>query len=113
MYYDPMVAKLVTYGETRDDAIAEMRAALDAYYIRGISHNIPFVAAVMANKRFQSGNITTNFIAEEYPDGFSADDLPNDDPAMLVVVAGYLNQRVAERNARVTGQVSDHPLQVA
>lgn len=113
MFYDPMVAKLVTYGETRDDAIGEMRAALDAYYIRGISHNIPFLAAVMANKRFQDGNITTNFIAEEYPNGFSADDLPNDDPATLIVVAGYINQRIAERNAGITGQVSDHPLEIA
>jgi len=113
MYYDPMVAKLITYGETRDQAIGEMRAALDAYYIRGISHNIPFLAAVMANKRFQDGNITTNFIAEEYPDGFSADDLPNEDPATLVVVAAYLNQRYAERNSGITGQVSDHPIKVA
>ena len=113
MYYDPMVAKLITYGENRDQAIGEMRAALDAYYIRGISHNIPFLAAVMANKRFQDGNITTNFIAEEYPDGFSADDLPNEDPATLVVVAAYLNQRYAERNSGITGQVSDHPIKVA
>lgn len=113
MFYDPMVAKLITYGENRDQAIGEMRRALDAYYIRGISHNIPFLAAVMANKRFQDGNITTNFIAEEYPDGFSADDLPNDDPATLIVVAAYINQRHAERNAGITGQVSDHPLEIA
>ncbi|MHC8492890.1 acetyl-CoA carboxylase biotin carboxylase subunit [Thalassospira sp. SM2505] len=113
MYYDPMVAKLITYGETRDQAIAEMRSALDAYYIRGISHNIPFLAAVMANKRFQDGNITTNFIAEEYPDGFSSDDLPDEDPSTLIVVAAYLNQRYAERNSGITGQVSDHPIKVS
>ncbi|MDG4719008.1 MULTISPECIES: acetyl-CoA carboxylase biotin carboxylase subunit [Thalassospira] len=113
MYYDPMVAKLITYGETRDQAIDEMRAALDGYYIRGISHNIPFLAAVMANKRFQDANITTNFIAEEYPDGFSSDDLPDEDPSTLVVVAAYLNQRYAERNSGITGQISDHPIKVA
>ncbi|MCC9625728.1 acetyl-CoA carboxylase biotin carboxylase subunit [Thalassospira sp. MA62] len=113
MFYDPMVAKLISYGADRDQAIAEMRTALDAYYIRGISHNIPFLAAVMANKRFQDGNITTNFIAEEYPDGFSADDLPNDDPATLIVVVAYLNQRLVERNAGISGQVSDHPLEIA
>lgn len=107
MFYDPMVAKLVTYGEDRDAAIAQMRAALDAYFIRGISHNIPFLAAVMANKRFQEGRLTTNFIAEEYPDGFSSDDLPDDDPAYLISVAAYINQRVAERNAGVTGQYRD------
>lgn len=113
MYYDPMVAKLITYGDTRDQAIDEMRAALDGYYIRGISHNIPFLAAVMANKRFQDGNITTNFIAEEYPNGFSSDDLPDDDPSTLIVVAAYLNQRYAERNSGITGQISDHPIKVA
>jgi propionyl-CoA carboxylase alpha chain len=113
MYYDPMVAKLITYGETRDQAIDEMRAALDGYYIRGISHNIPFLAAVMANKRFQDGNITTNFIAEEYPNGFSSDDLPDEDPSTLIVVAAYLNQRYAERNSGITGQISDHPIKIA
>ena len=108
MFYDPMVAKLVSYGADRAEAIHHMRSALDAYFIRGISHNIPFLAAVMANKRFQDGNITTNFIAEEYPDGFSADDLPNDDPQTLITVAAYINQRLAERNGGITGQVCEN-----
>jgi propionyl-CoA carboxylase alpha chain len=108
MFYDPMVAKLVSYGADRAEAIHHMRSALDAYFIRGISHNIPFLAAVMANKRFQDGNITTNFIAEEYPNGFSADDLPNDDPQTLITVAAYINQRMAERNGGITGQFRDN-----
>ena len=108
MFYDPMVAKLVSYGADRDEAIHHMRRALDAYFIRGISHNIPFLAAVMANKRFQDGNITTNFIAEEYPHGFSADDLPNDDPQTLITVAAYINQRMAERNGGITGQYREN-----
>ncbi|OSQ41114.1 acetyl/propionyl/methylcrotonyl-CoA carboxylase subunit alpha [Thalassospira sp. MCCC 1A01428] len=108
MFYDPMVAKLVSYGADRAEAIHHMRSALDAYFIRGISHNIPFLAAVMANKRFQDGNITTNFIAEEYPSGFSADDLPNDDPQTLITVAAYINQRMAERNGGITGQFRDN-----
>ncbi len=65
MHYDPMIGKLVTHGETREEAIATMRGALDALYIRGISHNIPFLSAVMANPRFQKGDISTDFIDQE------------------------------------------------
>jgi len=71
LFYDPMVAKLVTTAKTRLAAIDLMREALDIYYIRGIGHNVNFLAAVMLNKRFRDGNISTNFIAEEYPDGFT------------------------------------------
>ncbi len=70
MFYDPMIAKLVTYGENRDEAIDNMNDALDAYYIRGVSHNISFLNALIAHPRFVEGRLTTNFIAEEYPDGF-------------------------------------------
>ncbi|MCR9215242.1 MAG: acetyl/propionyl/methylcrotonyl-CoA carboxylase subunit alpha [Proteobacteria bacterium] len=71
MFYDPMIAKLVTYGKDRDEAIAEMGHALDAYEVKGIAHNINFLNAVCSHPRFRAGNITTGFIAEEYPDGFS------------------------------------------
>lgn len=107
MYYDPMVAKLVTYGVDRDAAIAEMRQALDAYYIRGISHNIPFLAAVMANERFQQGRLSTNFIAEEYADGFSSDDLAADDPGLLVAVAAYLQRLHEDRAVEISGRLED------
>ncbi|MBH9738030.1 acetyl/propionyl-CoA carboxylase subunit alpha, partial [Burkholderia cepacia] len=69
-FYDPMIAKLCTWGPTRDAAIGEMRAALDGFEVEGIGHNLPFCAAVMDHPRFVAGNITTAFIAEEYPEGF-------------------------------------------
>lgn len=75
MYYDPMIAKLCTWGETRDDAIQTMCEALDMFELEGIGHNLPFLSAVMGHDRFRSGNITTAFIAEEYPEGFQGVDL--------------------------------------
>ncbi|WP_119168322.1 acetyl-CoA carboxylase biotin carboxylase subunit [Algihabitans albus] len=93
MFYDPMIAKLATWGETRDAAIAEMRRALDAFYIRGVNHNIPFLAAVMAAERFQAGRLTTNYIAEEYPDGFQGRALPAENRNRLVSVAAVLQWR--------------------
>ncbi len=71
IYYDPMIAKLVTHAPTRTEAIAHMSRALDEFYIDGIAHNIPFLSAIMCHDRWIKGDITTNFIAEEYPDGFS------------------------------------------
>ena len=72
MFYDPMIAKLCTYGRDRPHAIDRMRGALDEFYIRGVSHNMPFLSALMAHPRFREGRLTTNFIAEEFPDGFTA-----------------------------------------
>ena len=110
LFYDPMVAKLITYGATRAAAIDEMRKALDAYYIRGISHNIPFLAAVLANKRFQQGHLSTNFIAEEYSDGFSTEDLTADDPKLLPAVAAVLNYVETGRNATIDGRLDPEHL---
>ena len=70
MFYDPMIAKLVTHGKTRGIAIDTQLAALDSYYIDGIQDNIPFIASVMDQKRFRSGKLTTAYIADEFPDGF-------------------------------------------
>ena len=70
VYYDPMVAKLVTHGADRAAAIAAMRAALNAYYVRGVSTNIGFLASIAAHPRFQAGDISTDFIAEVYPGGY-------------------------------------------
>lgn len=104
MFYDPMIAKLVTYGKDRTEAIAHMRQALDAYYIRGVSHNIPFLASLLGKQRFVDGRLTTNFIAEEYPDGFNAEDLPPEDPAVLVSVAVVVHRILRERDADISGQ---------
>ena len=71
MFYDPMIAKVTTWGRDRDSAIALMRRALDEFYIKGVHHNIAFLTALMANPRFLQGRLSTAFIAEEYPDGFS------------------------------------------
>ena len=71
MYYDPMIAKLITYGEDRKEACSRLSSALDAFVIKGIYTNISFVNSVLTNKKFLSGNITTAFLEEEYPKGYS------------------------------------------
>jgi propionyl-CoA carboxylase alpha chain len=97
MFYDPMIAKLCTYGKTRIDAIERMRRALDEFYVRGVSHNVPFLAALMAHPRFREGRLTTNFIAEEFKGGFTAAHLPPRDPAMLAAVAVVVDRIKSER----------------
>ena len=112
MFYDPMIAKLCTWGPTRADAIEEMRLALDTFEVEGIGHNLPFVGAVMDHPRFQSGNITTAFIAEEYPEGFQGAVL---DPATLrrVAAAAAAMNRVAEiRRTRISGTMDNHTRRV-
>ncbi len=105
VFYDPMIAKLCSYGKDRKEATAHMRAALDAYYIRGVSHNIPFLASVLGKKKFESGDLSTNFIAEEYPEGFSDKDLPAEDPSKLLAVAALVHNTYARRAASVSGQL--------
>ena len=108
MYYDPMIAKLCTWGPTRSDAIENMRVALDSFEVEGIGHNLPFLSAVMDHPRFESGNITTAFIAEEYPDGFVGVTLP-DDQIRRVAAAAAAMYRVAEiRRTRVSGRMDNH-----
>ena len=108
MFYDSMIAKLIVHGATREQAIARMRDALNAFVIRGISSNIPFQAALMQHPRFQSGNFNTGFIAEEYPKGFDASMVPHDDPALLVSVAAYVYRAFTDRSASITGQLQGH-----
>ena len=108
MFYDPMIAKLCTYGKTRNAAIDRMRRALDEFYIRGVSHNVPFLAALMAHPRFVAGNLTTNFIAEEFKGGFSAAFLPPRDPAVLAAVAAVVDRIGAQRAATSSGKLSAH-----
>ena len=108
MYYDSMIAKLITHGATRDQAIERMREALNAFVIRGISSNIPFQAALMQHPRFVSGNFNTGFIAEEYPRGFDASMVPHDDPALFLAAAGALHRRFEDRDAQLSGQMPGH-----
>jgi len=112
MYYDPMIAKLCTWAPTRSAAIEEMRLALDTFEVEGIGHNLPFVAAVMDHPRFTSGNITTAFIAEEYPDGFKGATLDSDLLHRIAAAAAAMN-RVAEiRRTRISGTMDNHKRKV-
>ena len=108
MFYDPMIAKLVTYGADRDSAIHLMRGALDAFYIAGVAHNVPFLASVLAKERFAQGRLTTNFIAEEYPEGFHASDLPAEKPEILVAVAASVHRVARQREVAISGQLDGH-----
>ena len=108
MFYDSMISKLIVHGATREQAIARMRDALNAFVIRGISSNIPFQAALMQHPRFQSGNFNTGFIAEEYPKGFDASMVPHDDPVLLVSVAAYVYRAYTDRGASDSGQLQGH-----
>ncbi len=108
MFYDPMIAKLVTTAATRDEAIALQRMALDEYYIRGIAHNIPFLSSVMAHPRWKSGDISTNFIAEEYPDGFLGGVLTDSVKEAMVCAALYMNAVELSRALQFEeGKISD------
>ena len=92
MFYDPMIAKLCTWGPTRQAAIEEMRTALDTFEVEGIGHNLPFVGAVMEHPRFVSGNITTAFIAEEYPEGFQGAVLDQATLTRVAAAAAAMNR---------------------
>ncbi|SHH28882.1 acetyl-CoA carboxylase biotin carboxylase subunit [Marivita hallyeonensis] len=108
MYYDPMIAKLCTWGPNRDAAIETMRNALDSFEVEGIGHNLPFVAAVMDHPKFISGDMTTAFIAEEYPDGFDGVTLGADALKRVAAACAAMN-RVAEiRRARISGTLDNH-----
>jgi propionyl-CoA carboxylase alpha chain len=108
MYYDSMIAKLITHGETRDEAVAQMRAALNAFVIRGISSNIAFQAALVQHPRFVAGDFTTGFIAEEFPHGFHPSTFAHKDPVLLAAVAAYARRRYIDRAVRITGQLKGH-----
>ena len=108
MYYDPMIAKLVTWGETRDEAIRRMRGALDAYCIRGVDSNLVFLSALFAHPRFGAGELSTDFIEDEYPDGFGADDVRLGDPSSFVAVAAAVQRRYRERATSISGRMPGH-----
>jgi len=106
MFYDPMIAKLITWAPTREAAIDRQVRALDAFRIEGIGHNVDFLSALMQHSRFREGALTTAFIAEEYPDGFAG--APADDAliADLATVAALVAHETAKRAAAVSGRLS-------
>ncbi len=112
MYYDPMIAKLITYGANRDEAAAHMRSALDRFLIRGVSNNLSFLSALLSHTRFVEGNISTNMIAEEYPDGFHPANLPHQDPTIFIAVAASMLRGYRDRAARIHGQLNGHERRV-
>jgi propionyl-CoA carboxylase alpha chain len=112
MYYDSMIAKLIVHGKDRNDAIAKMREALNAFVIRGISSNIPFQAALLAHPKFVAGDFNTGFIAEHYAGGFRSEQVQHDDPDFLVALAAFAQRRALERATGISGQLRGHEFKV-
>jgi propionyl-CoA carboxylase alpha chain len=107
MFYDPMIAKLVTWGATRDEAADKQIEALDRFEIEGLGHNIDFVSAIMQHPRFRSGELTTGFIAEEYPDGFHGAPTSTDLARKLAAITGFVATAEADRARQIDGQLGD------
>jgi propionyl-CoA carboxylase alpha subunit len=105
LYYDPMIAKLVTHAPTRAAAIAAQSDALDAFVIDGIRHNLPFLAALMAHPRWRAGKLSTSFIAEEFPGGFHAAAPQGETSKVLAAVAAAIDHVLGERKRRISGQL--------
>jgi propionyl-CoA carboxylase alpha chain len=105
IYYDPMIAKLVTHAKTRAQAIAAQSQALDAFYIEGIRHNIPFLAALMQHPRWKKGKLSTAFIAEEYPNGFHPIAPEGERGRLIAAVAAAIDHTLGERKRRISGQM--------
>jgi propionyl-CoA carboxylase alpha chain len=106
LFYDPMIAKLVTHGPTRAEAIEAQGDALDAFVIDGIRHNIPFLSALMAHPRWKSGKLSTGFIAEEFPEGFHPQVPEGERAEVLASVAAAIDHAMGERKRRISGQMN-------
>ncbi|MEM1131698.1 MAG: acetyl/propionyl/methylcrotonyl-CoA carboxylase subunit alpha [Pseudomonadota bacterium] len=105
IYYDPMIAKLISYADTREEAIDKQIAALDRFVIEGLGHNLDFLSAVMQHERFRSGDISTAFIAEEYPEGFEGAPTSAQLLRQLAAIAAFIKTAEADRDLRITGQL--------
>jgi propionyl-CoA carboxylase alpha chain len=106
LYYDPMIAKLVTQAPTREAAIDAQAAALDAFVIGGIRHNIPFLSALMQHPRWRAGRLSTGFIAEEFPDGFHAIVPEGETAHVIAAVAAAIDHVLGERKRLISGQLA-------
>jgi propionyl-CoA carboxylase alpha subunit len=113
MYYDPMIAKLVTHAPTRKAAIEAQAQALDAFYIDGIQHNIPFLTAVMQHPRWREGKLSTGFIAEEFPDGFKPRAPEGEELKILAAVATAIDHVNNSRRREITQQMGGAPVRFA
>ena len=112
MYYDPMIAKLCTWVKDRASAIDAMETALDNFEVEGVGNNLTFLSAVMGHVRFRTGNITTAFIEEEYPEGFSGVQHPKKDLQKIAAVAAVLNMISQIRRTRISGTLPNHKRRV-
>jgi propionyl-CoA carboxylase alpha chain len=111
IYYDPMIAKLVTHASSRAAAIEAQATALDSFYIDGIRHNIPFLSALMHHPRWREGNLSTGFIAEEFPGGFAVRVPEGEIARRLAAVAAAIDHVLGERKRRISGQMSGRVVQ--
>src|SRR5690606_34529842 len=104
----PMIAKLCTWAADRETAIHAMGDALDNFEVEGIGHNLPFLSAVMQHPRFRSGKITTAFIAEEFPEGFSGVTPEIGAARALAAIAVIVNKTLQERAVQISGTIGNH-----
>jgi propionyl-CoA carboxylase alpha chain len=105
MFYDAMVAKLCTYSQTRSEAIEVMKAALSKFVIKGISHNISFLQAIFSHQRFIAGDLSTNFIEQEYKGGFAGAELSDEQGAVLLAASAFIYLSYSKRDNQINGQV--------
>ncbi|MFO1108309.1 MAG: acetyl/propionyl/methylcrotonyl-CoA carboxylase subunit alpha [Bradyrhizobium sp.] len=111
IHYDPMIAKLVTHAPSRAAAIEAQSNALDAFYVDGIRHNIPFLSALMHHPRWREGRLSTGFIAEEFPKGFSARAPEGEVARRLAGVAAAIDHVLGERKRQISGQMNGRIVQ--
>uniref|UniRef100_A0A8R1I3K2 Propionyl-CoA carboxylase alpha chain, mitochondrial n=1 Tax=Caenorhabditis japonica TaxID=281687 RepID=A0A8R1I3K2_CAEJA len=113
IYYDPLICKLVTHGDNREQALNRMADALDNYVIRGVTHNIPLLRDIVQEKRFRSGNITTKYLTEVYPEGFQGASLSPSEQDTVIATAAALNARKLARANQYLNQQRQRSTHVA
>jgi propionyl-CoA carboxylase alpha chain len=110
IYYDPMIAKLVTHAPSRAAAIEAQSTALDAFYVDGIRHNIPFLSALMNHPRWREGSLSTGFISEEFPRGFAARRPEGEIARRIAAVGAAIDHVLGERKRQISGQMIGRPV---
>ncbi len=113
MFYDSMIAKLCTYAPTRIEAIEYMKSALGSFVIKGVSHNISFLEAIMANPSFVACDISTSFIDKQYPDGFLGADLTSEITQVFLAVIVHIHMTKTMREAAISGQLRGRDRQIS
>jgi propionyl-CoA carboxylase alpha chain len=106
IYYDPLISKLVTYGKDRHGAVSRMKEALDSYVIRGVTHNVDFLRTIMENDKFLSGDLSTAFIGQQFPEGFKGHTLSPLQRSQLTAAAAVLRVLNQQRAATISGRLN-------